>query len=215
MADTFLSSDVQEAKRVATLEVDNLVDLMGNVDPSEEVEGETPAERKQSYADKMLGLAIESFPTTRLLHKWTNDAEVNTDDFTRFNHDNPDFEFRNSTVRKYLRTNPQALTNVSDPDTFIPQLKGMSRLFSLVPENDNFEAVRTLWRSDIPNSAFGITRLSESAFVRKFEGTLTATQAKTIYASARHKTTVTIATLMRYSPPEDDPTWSLPFDHGP
>jgi len=230
MADTLLSNNIQDAKQIATLEVDNLVDLMGNVDPPEGVEGKTPADRKRAYADKMLGLAIESFPTARLLHKWTNDTEVSTQDFVSFNQDNPNFEFKTTTVRKYLRANPQALENVSDPNTFVSQLEGMSRLFSLVPEDDKFDAVRTLWQSDIPNSAFGITRLNESAFMRKFKGKLTPTQSQIIHASARHKATVTMATLMRYSPlfnpiqpaamnwaiapqelPDDIPDWSTLF----
>ena len=46
--------------------------------------------------------------------------------------------------------------------------------------------------SDLPNSAFGVTRLSEAAFVRQVRRLLRTTQAKTIYASAGHKATVTM-----------------------
>ncbi|MGI0487705.1 neuraminidase-like domain-containing protein [Pantanalinema rosaneae CENA516] len=199
MADSLLQNGVRDAKQVATLEVDNLLDLMTNVDPPEEVEGVSIAERKRNYAGKMLELAIQSFPTTRLLHKWTTDPEVNTEDIATFSRNNGEFEFKTTNVRKYLRDNPQALEGVRDREALTAQLEGISRLFSLIPQDDKFNALRTLWRSDVPNSAFGIVRLGESAFVRQFEGELQAEQAKEIYAYAKHKAAVTTATLMRYS----------------
>ncbi|MPZ76799.1 MAG: hypothetical protein GEU77_09750 [Deltaproteobacteria bacterium] len=188
--------NVADARELAGLEVEDWLELMDTVPPPEAFEGETA---RADYAKAIVSLAAKAFPTARLLTKWTQDSELGTASFRTFWNNNPEFEFRGSPVRRYVTENPGALDGIADQDGFVRELEGVHRLFSLVPDAEKFESVRTLSQAGL-RSAHAIVRHGRGPFLRRVAGAMGEEQATRVYAQARQKAALSLATLVKYSP---------------
>src|SRR5690606_36958345 len=188
--------NVADARGLAGLEVDDWLELMHSVPPPEGFEGETASE---DYAKTIVSLVAKAFPTARLLSKWTRDSELDAASFRTFWNTNPEFDFQETSVRRYVSENPDALDGIADPDGFVHELEGVHRLFSLVPDPEKFESVRTLWQAGF-RSAHAIVRQGRGPFLRRVAEGMTEEQATRVYAQARQKAALSLATLVKYSP---------------
>lgn len=185
---------VADARELAALDVDEWLRLMDTVDPPEAFRGSSRA-----YAEAVTSLMSKAYPTARLLSRWTRDDELGTDAFRTFLENNPDFELRDTTVRTYLAQNPAALSGVAEPQAFVAGLEGVGRLFGLVPDDDKFDSVRTLWQADV-RSAQAAVGLGRGRFLRRFSEALGEELAVQVYARARQTTAQALAVLAKYSP---------------
>ncbi len=192
----------QDARELASLELDDWLALMQELEPPSAFRAahpDDPGEARSSYARAVMDVVAKSFPTARLLSRWNRDPEVGSAAFRRFVRNNPEFEFRETTVSHYLRENDGALEGLADPQRFAGELQGLHRLFSLVPDDDKFIAVKAMWQENL-RSAHAVVRQGAAAFHRRFDALLSAEHAERVFANARKKTAMSLATLVQYSP---------------
>ena len=194
--------DPRDAQELAALERDDWLALLRNVEPPASfvvAHPEDPDAARSAYADAIMTVVAKSFPTARVLARWNRDPDLGTDDFRSFARNNPGFEFRATTVAKYLRENSEALNGIAESDRFAGELQSLHRVFSLVPGDDKFEGVDALWRGNL-RSAHAVTRTGAAAFHAQFEPLLGADLTGQVFANARKKTAMSLATLVQYSP---------------
>ncbi len=194
--------DPSDARELAELERSDWLGLMADIDPPDRFRDANPTEAgaaRSAYADAVMTLVAKSFPTARLLAQWNRSPDLASADLQRFGRNNPGFEFRETTVSGYLRENSDALAGIAEPERVRGELESLHRVFSLVPEDDKFEAVSTLWRGEL-RSAHAVVRQGAAVFHSRFDSLLGAERAEAIFANARKKTAMSLATLVHFSP---------------
>jgi hypothetical protein len=190
---------VSDARELAGLDVQDWLELMGPVSPPEAFAGETA---KNDYAQLIVSLVTKAYPTARLLTKWAGDPELGSASFRTFMNNNPEFDFRGNTVQKYIREHPDALRGIEEREQFRRNLEGLHRLFSLVPDAEKFTPVRGLWQAGL-RSAHAIVGQGRGRFLRRVAEAMDEEQAMGVYARARQKAALSLATLVKYSPAFD------------
>ncbi|MEO0471642.1 MAG: Tc toxin subunit A, partial [Bacteroidota bacterium] len=130
------------------------------------VNGDDDTVREELYARRLTQVVEDAFPTAVLANRWLNHFDDN-DRFTSFFLNHPTFEFRSTTVTRYLQDNPDTLAGIADPESFTQDLRGLERLFHVAPAYGKFERLLPLWEDGL-RSATAIKSMGQGAFLRRY-----------------------------------------------
>ncbi len=188
---------VEDARALAALDAADWQALVADIDaPDAFASGDS--DPKARYAAAVEALVAKAFPTARLFHHWNRDPRLGSEAFRRFVANNPEFEFRDTPVRRFLADKPAALTGIADRERFVHDLEALHRVVSVIPDDDKFDSARALWQQGM-RSAHAIVRTGHAAFTRRFSAALGKDLVDAIFARARKKTAASLATLVKFS----------------
>jgi hypothetical protein len=194
-------TDIEDARQLAGRSVEEWEELIGNIDLPKEIAGEELSHRKRQYAETMQKVVTNAFPTATLTNQWNREPELQTAEFSTFFTNNPDFDFRSMKVSHYVRENSDALRGIQEPEELTAQLRGMRRLFQVIPGEEKYRPMQAIWRQNI-RSAYAIAQIGEAAFVRRLTGDVDEEEARTIYRRAQLKTSMSLFATAKLSPAE-------------
>lgn len=152
-------------------------------------EGASPAE---AYARTMARVIEDTYPTATIAARLAPDDFDGAGRVQAFLQNAPDFEIRETSVRRYARTHDLEIA----PDQ-LAQIERMQRVFSLAPRFERYDAMRPMLAAGV-DSAYAIKTMGERRFMQQFGETLGETQAHTIYSNAAQKTALTTALFAKY-----------------
>jgi hypothetical protein len=179
----------------------NVARLTDIVDPNtvpETITAETDEEKKQKFAVALRHNLFRVEPTA-VLHKMIEDEEVPIADtnvragVVNFLANQPDFNIRTTSVYAALR-NEAAFTNIAEEqrEEVVNQLKILQRVQAISPIP---EVVPKLIDANLI-SAFTLTEMPESTFLKSYSSTLGETTARQIYTNALNNRIRNEQTLM-------------------
>ena len=113
---------------------------------------------------------------------------------------NPDFDFRKTSVRRYLAEHPRAC-RMASPSRRHSSGSWKECIVSSAGalDDEKFEPVRLLWQAGL-RSAHAVVGLGRGAFFRRFAENFGEETTGQLFARARHKAAFSLATLVKYSP---------------
>ena len=133
-----------------------------------------------------------------VLPKESYNQEALSDFFSK----NPEFDFHNTNIVRFLDNNPTALKDAKNPEALRQQLTVLGRYFNTTPTQNRVTTISSLTKMGL-DSAFSIQRMPRSSFVRKYAEVSTETDtnivsqtAQSIYRRARR---ISNTALMAYS----------------
>ena len=180
---------------LATLQENDWVRLVrGNqIEIPDDIPGETDSDKRREFAHRLQKMTEEMIPTAVLANALKEDNDIDSESFDRFFEQNQEFEFRQQTVRSYLRAHPKALSGIDQPEVFTRDLEAMQRVFHLTPSENKYAAAKILWQNHL-HSAFSIRMAGEEALFPLFDGEREI--AKKIYQKSVLKQNVSQAIRM-------------------
>lgn len=193
--------DVNSASDLAELSDSDWDDLTTNnqAEIPEDIEGETPEERRFNYATLVKRVVEDAFPTRVLARKIRTGSDINDAEIDTFFSNNKEFEFRRGTVRDFLKRKPTALDGIADPVAFRRKLEGYQRTFRLSPPNARYDSFRVLYNNNI-RSAWDVKRLGRRRFIKQFSGPLGGEHvARLTYRRAADVSAKSIILYSRYA----------------
>lgn len=145
--------------------------------------GEKEDEREERYAEFLSHLVEAVYPTTTLTHRLSEIDEQSFAPTLAFLRKNPDFNFQQTPVNEFLKTNPQAIDDGPNREATITQLRSVQRMMNIAPQFGKAQVV-SLIKSNI-DSAFQIRRMGPAQFVRTHAQQLGgAAVAQQVYSNA-------------------------------
>ena len=164
----------------------------------ETIEGDTEEERKANYKSLILKLLEDAFPTSVVSRGLSAAPDFDTARLDIFFANNPDFDFKEDNINRYLLDNPNALQGITDTTGFVKDLEAMRRVFFLAPETNKSETIKTLLKNGL-DSAFKIRRLGKKTFVNRYADQLGGAEvAERIYDRAANVSSQTLQVMARY-----------------
>lgn len=190
---------VAEARDLATLDTSDWEQLIqdGDVAIPDGIAGQTPAQRRHSYATALTHSIQAAFPTAVFAHRW-GQTDGAASELTTFVAQNPGFRLGTDRVADYLAEHDDALTGIDDPDTVVADLRGIERLVRLAPRFDTFEHVYPLFRDGV-QSAYQIKAMGRQALM-SYATEETAATYSLMYDRAVHISEVALNAYFKYGP---------------
>ncbi len=186
---------------LAGLEFDDWKDMVETYGFPSDVPGMNGEEQANNYAQTIVRMIEDAFPTAVISYKVEQDSEFpgNQEDLVKFFNNSPDFEFGATQIDRYLQQNTSALVGIQDEDGLIRQLKTMDRLFHVSPRFERYEAIKVLMENGF-NSAQSIAMMGQRNFCARYAENLgNYRKAKSIYTHAAQMTAMTLTLHARYS----------------
>ena len=146
---------------------------------------ETREQRVARYADEVLGVAEEAFPTA-FVQAGIQRKLGARHPVAQFLEQAPDLELRDASIDDYVSKNPQALASFDKPDEVKGELKRIQRVMRVAPRFDHMDVLLDAGL----DSAHAMSTMSEAAFVSSFsERVGGAQQARSYFAKAKQVST--------------------------
>ncbi len=187
---------------LAGLELDDWKGMIEKQSFPPDVPGKSEGEKVNNYAQTIVRIIEDAFPSAVFAHKLRNDtgfAIPFREMIGEFLVDAPEFELGSTQIDTYLKENPGAFAGVEDEEGLIQQLKTMDRLFRVTPHFERYEAVKVLMENGF-NSAQSIALMGQSNFASQYAERLgNYWKAKAIYNNALQMTAMTLALHARYN----------------
>ncbi len=149
-----------------------------------DIPGDDLQAKRREFATQLRSITEEIVPTAVLARSFKDDKDINSDTLDRFMERNPEFEFRNKTVKAFLKENPEALGDVDDKALAQKELEAVQRVFHLTPTKEKHRGAKILWQNGL-HSAYAIKMEGLSSLQELFAGN--EELAERIYSNASMK----------------------------
>lgn len=133
----------------------------------DEIPGDNPEMRQKAYAAELKNITEDLIPTAILAQAFKADKDIDSTVLDQFMDRNPDFEFRNKSIRAYLKEKPDALGGLQDAASAQKELEAVQRIFHLTPVTDKFTSAKKLWQNKL-HSAYAIKMAGKSELKKLF-----------------------------------------------
>lgn len=180
-------SNVNTIQQIAALQEEDWFRLMDEekLDIPDDIPGADMNARRKEFSTQLRAITEELVPTAVLGWSFKKDKDIDSTTLDRFLDRNPDFEFRSTTVKAYLKQHPNSLEDTTNREETQKELEAVQRIFHLTPARDKYAGAKILWQNKL-HSAYAITMIGLSGLKDMFEGK--EELAERIYqkASSRH-----------------------------
>ncbi|MCC5906677.1 MAG: hypothetical protein JJU13_10740 [Balneolaceae bacterium] len=170
-----------------------------NVGVPPAVPGEDDTEKIANYSLIMVRMLEDAFPTPFFTHRLIAEEIPFGDEVLHFFQQNPDFEFRRTSIDRYLKLKEDALEGTEAVDEVINQLRVMQRLFNIAPRYDKHSIIHTLMTDGL-TSAFAISNMGRAAFMEANTDKMDADHARQVYNLAGQAAGITQTLICRHNP---------------
>ena len=164
-----------------------------------QIPGHSPSEQASYYQQAIDKALAEAYPTTTLVAQLNFEAIPQGRDVAAFFERNPEFDFKQTTLKAYLTDHSDALAGAADAEGTLAQLKTIERLFKVTPTQGKAANIEALLSANL-GSAYAIQRKGKAAFLRELTPVLGETTADTIFAKANRTAGLTANLVARYAP---------------
>ena len=166
-----------------------------NLPPS--IQGTDNAERTTNYANLLVRMLEDSFPTAAIAHRVAQDNAPADGALVRFLSSSPDFDFSKTHIDSYLRqSSAGAPVEEEKRSELAKQLKGMQRVFRLTPRYDEMRPLL----ADGFDSAQSISRASRRNFLARYSEQIGGrARAEAIYDRSQRTTAIAVNVFGRCS----------------
>jgi hypothetical protein len=159
--------------------------------------GATEEERIQAYAATLTCTFEQRYSTAALAGRLARAADPAQADLVRFMEHNQEFELGTAQIDTYLRGSD--LNGITDVAQLSADLKGMQRIYRLVPAAQRLDGMAALLDAGL-RSARSITRYSQRRFVKRFAASVGGAPVATqIYNNASQTAAAALAAHARYN----------------
>jgi len=187
---------------LARLDIDDWISLINKSIDEDivgfpiEIPGKNQSEKINNYAQTIVSIIKDIFPTAVIASQIAKDDHVQgKDDLVTFFTKNEDFDLMTTYIPNYLVQNQDRLEGVMDKVSLSQHLLKLQRLAKLTPE---YSFIRVL-SSDGLDSAHAISRMGRTLFVKKYEQELgDQVKAETIYENAVQTSSIALNLLSTY-----------------
>ncbi|NOT50226.1 MAG: hypothetical protein HOP10_03005 [Chitinophagaceae bacterium] len=164
-------SGVNHIQQIAALHQDDWFRLMEEekLGIPDDIPGDDIKAKRTEFASQLRAITEELVPTSVLAHAFKNDRDIDSTTLDRFMARNPEFEFRTTTVKAYLKQNPDVLSDVANKEETQKELEAVQRIFHLTPARDKYSGAKVLWQNQL-HSAYAITMSGISTLKTLFNG---------------------------------------------
>lgn len=166
-----------------------------NIDPADVTQ-----EDKNEYAEALLRAVEEAFPTKVLKTSIDSDPDYTGTEIKQFVQDNQEYDFKDTSPRKYLKDNPTALDNATDPEQAKEEIFRTKRLLHIAKGNNKSQMIKTLNNNNL-DSASKIVSKGRRSFTKKYAATLgDEATAQKVYKTAVKRTAASVMLHAAFNP---------------
>jgi hypothetical protein len=155
------------------------------------VEGQEP---ETVYARTMMNVIEDAYPTPTIAFHMKNTDFAGADTVKTFLDQHPDFEFRGTSIGRYIREQSLEL-----PAKQRENIEAVQRLFSISPRVEKYSAMQPLLKNGL-TSAYAVRALDEEFFSKSYVDVLGKERTTEMYHAAGQKLAVTASLFAGYSP---------------
>ncbi|TRX47104.1 hypothetical protein FNH22_30565 [Fulvivirga sp. M361] len=170
-----------------------------NVEPADLTEDD-----KLGYVEAITGALETAFPSNVLTRDMDNDPDYATRPVLKFAKDNPVYDFREDSPRRYIRDNPDALNGQTDPNAAREDIYRMRRLWHLGLDRLKQPLIKQFENNNL-HSANRIASIGRRNFRKKFAAALGGEErADAIYKAASKRSGAAVMLRVAFSPQIND-----------
>ena len=173
------------------------------------IKGDSPEEKITHYAETLTRFYKELFPTSVFSSKMEKDRKVVFEptvknDLKIFLSNNPDFNLETTRIKQDF--GEANIKSIRDKDKLLSELQSINRLYKLSPNYDHIAHVR---KAKLLSSSDIVRHHTERSFVKEFEHSIGADEAKVIFNRAAEVDKKATAIALNYKMSRDVPVFAM------